>query len=234
MTEGPKHKKLDFQKQVYRAAGADLSNAEFRVLVVLGTYSNARSANAHPALSRLVAETGCSKSTVWAALKRLEELGYIEKIKQGGNQVRRGVANVYRLKDPHAATPQGFDERTEGSGERTEGFDERTPSGPLSGHQSGPNKFHGQRFATDHFGSPRGAATPAPILDAIQEAAGCGVAGADELYAAIAEHWGSELAAYQELNFSSVPAHAADRYQAGAWANKFLNTAAREGYEIED
>lgn len=74
-----------------------LTSTEYRVLLVLWTYSDGNLADAHPGKTRLAADACVSVSTVKNALRRLRELGYIVLTEEGGNAIRRGWADKYRL-----------------------------------------------------------------------------------------------------------------------------------------
>lgn len=142
--------KLDWMKDL---RGAGLSSAEFRVLVVLATYSDKNMLNAHPGVKRLVEDTGLARSTVIAALGVLQERGWIRMTEQGGNQFGKGIANVYSIHTPgptHKGPIQGSvihkgtDERTlKGPTGLTlldgEGSDSR-PKGPMSEDQGSDSR----------------------------------------------------------------------------------------------
>ncbi|WP_198020300.1 helix-turn-helix domain-containing protein [Nocardioides sp. J54] len=89
--------KLDWMKDL---RGADLTPAEFKVLVILATYTDKNMLNAHPGTKRLVEDTGLARSTVIAALGVLQERGWIRMTEQGGNQFGKGIANVYSIHTP--------------------------------------------------------------------------------------------------------------------------------------
>ncbi|NIL74421.1 hypothetical protein RhoFasB10_00505 [Rhodococcus sp. B10] len=90
----PGHSKLRWYTSL---RNADLTNAEFRVLVVLSTFTDGSMGNAFPGL-RVLAEQSCvSEQTTKHALRSLRLKGWIELSERGGNQVGKGRANVWRL-----------------------------------------------------------------------------------------------------------------------------------------
>ena len=89
--------KLDWLKSL---RGADLTPTEVFVLVLLASYSNADLENAHPSVERLAADSGKDVRTVQRILRNLEATGAVEVTEEGGNQVRKGAATVYRILTP--------------------------------------------------------------------------------------------------------------------------------------
>lgn len=80
--------------------GAELSHAEFRVAVVLATFSDASMENAYPGVARLAADAQVSEPTLKRALRALQEKGWVRLTQRGGNQFGKGRANVYALSSP--------------------------------------------------------------------------------------------------------------------------------------
>lgn len=136
--------------------GADLTDAEFRVLVLLVTYTDKNGTDAYPGNTRLADECGMHVRSVRRILHRLVAKGWIIEKSPGGNQYGKGIANVYELVaepgkgDP--TVPKG-DPRVR-KGDPTvpmKGDRGAPPSGPShQGIASGP----GHHSATDVAGSP--------------------------------------------------------------------------------
>lgn len=114
--------KFEWEKKL---RGAALSDPEFRVLVILGTYADGQGRSAHPGRARLEADTGYSRNTVKKALRGLTAKGYLTLTAPGGHQVFRNAANVYELLDPPA--PRGSSQETRGSSRDTQGGHLVTP-----------------------------------------------------------------------------------------------------------
>lgn len=141
--------KLDWQQTILRGAGKDLSHAEVRILMTMSTYADSRDGGRiHPGKKRIAEDTGCSRTTVDSAISKFLDRGYLRLIQQGGNQVRRGFANVYQLAYPKwvlgndTRTPAtGHDETAthpQGDSSLDQGphsLDTRTP---MSGHEAPP------------------------------------------------------------------------------------------------
>lgn len=90
-----------WERTILRGAGKDLSHAQMRVLLTAATYANYKDGgNIHPGRQRLAEETGCSINTVDDSMKVFIDRGYMKLSQQGGNQVRKGFANVYQLTYP--------------------------------------------------------------------------------------------------------------------------------------
>ncbi len=89
--------KLDWYKSL---RGADLTPAEAYVLILLVGYSDADRGNAHPSTARLAEDSGMTGRGVQKILKRLEAKKAIVVTEEGGNQVRKGAATVYRILTP--------------------------------------------------------------------------------------------------------------------------------------
>lgn len=93
--------KLDWFEACLRGA-TDLTGAEFRVMSVMWSYSDSKDGGSiRPGMKLLGNDTGSTPRTVRDAIKVLIEKGYIELTQKGGNEVRKGWANVYRLGIPH-------------------------------------------------------------------------------------------------------------------------------------
>lgn len=80
-----------------------LTNAEFRLLVMIWNYCDNECRNAHPSADRLASDTGVTKRLVWRQLKSLKTKGYLDVTTAGG---ARGAgakkANTYALTLPSA------------------------------------------------------------------------------------------------------------------------------------
>jgi hypothetical protein len=93
----PRRSKLDWYKSL---RGADLTLAEAYVLVLLVGYSDASMENAYPGVARLAEDSKIDKRRVQRILKSLVAKKAIEVTQEGGNQVRKGAATVYRILTP--------------------------------------------------------------------------------------------------------------------------------------
>ena len=80
-----------------RLRGAGLNDAEFRVLVVLSTYTDKEGSHAFPGNTRLAEECGMQPRSIQRILARLESKGWIVQHQRGGNEYGRGRANVWNL-----------------------------------------------------------------------------------------------------------------------------------------
>ncbi|MBX9147977.1 helix-turn-helix domain-containing protein [Rhodococcus qingshengii] len=94
--------KLTWQKMLRNAD--DLTHAEFRVLMIVSTWTNENGANAHPGFAKIVAASCVSEPTAKKALKTLIAKGWLIFEQAGGNQYGKGAANVYRLACPEGAS----------------------------------------------------------------------------------------------------------------------------------
>lgn len=118
--------------------GADLTHAEYRVLINLSTYARGDLTNAHPGLARLCEDAQVSQPTAKKALRRLVEKGWIVLTDPGGNEHWKGKANVYALAFPKGVTHlppsdvKGVNPHTEGGNS----FSEGGKSTPLEGGNS--------------------------------------------------------------------------------------------------
>ena len=121
--------------------GAQLTDAEFRVLVILATYTDASMSNAFPGLTKLIEASCVSRSAVKRALASLQKKGWIRLASVGGNEVGKGVANVWQIVPKGSASEplKGF---TSGPLAETGRGPTDTPQGvqiePLKGSTSGP------------------------------------------------------------------------------------------------
>ncbi|MCW2720494.1 helix-turn-helix domain-containing protein, partial [Pseudonocardia sp.] len=70
------------------------------VASMLADYANVDGTSVRPGNDRLVAVTELSDATVRRALKKLRELGLIERVFAGSRTGRKGLADVYRLTYP--------------------------------------------------------------------------------------------------------------------------------------
>lgn len=90
-----------WERTILRGAGKDLSHAQMRVLLTMGTYASyADGGNIHPGNERLAREIGCNIKTVRESIEVFIERGYMKLTQKGGNEVRKGFANVYQLTYP--------------------------------------------------------------------------------------------------------------------------------------
>ncbi|MCQ4120444.1 helix-turn-helix domain-containing protein [Rhodococcus tibetensis] len=119
--------------------GADLTHAEYRVLVNLSTFANGDLTNAHPGLPRLCEAAGVSLPTAKKALRNLTEKGWLVLTDPGGNAHWKGKANVYALLIPKGVTelapsgsPKGVNDFQEGG----KPFSEGGKSAPFEGGNS--------------------------------------------------------------------------------------------------
>lgn len=111
--------------------GADLTHAEYRVVVNLSTWADADLSNAFPGLAALCVAARVSVPTARKALKSLAEKGWLVLVEPGGNQYFKGKANVYALTVPETAAgtsaPTAEGGRSVGSLDEPEGVDWFTP-----------------------------------------------------------------------------------------------------------
>lgn len=82
----------------------DLTHAEFRVLAMLVTWTDADLGNAHPGRDQLLEAACVSVPTGKKALRSLIEKGWVVLVDEGGNQHWKGKANVYRVTVPKGVT----------------------------------------------------------------------------------------------------------------------------------
>ncbi|MBF6330260.1 MarR family winged helix-turn-helix transcriptional regulator [Nocardia transvalensis] len=84
--------------------GADLSHAEYRILLNLSTWANGDLTNAYPGMKALAEAAQVSPPTLKKALRTLTAKGWIVLVDPGGNQYWKGKANVYSLAVPKGVT----------------------------------------------------------------------------------------------------------------------------------
>lgn len=101
--------KLTWQKKLL---GADITHAEFHVLITVCAYANADGTNAFPGLDRIVAEAKVSRSCAVKCLKALESKGWLRATRRSTG---RGNATVYRLSTPRRSDTVG---KAQDEGER--------------------------------------------------------------------------------------------------------------------
>lgn len=90
-----------WERTILRGAGKDLSHAQMRLLMLMGTYASySDGGNIHPGNERLARESGCNIKTVRESVEVFIERGYVKLTQKGGNEVRKGFANVYQLTYP--------------------------------------------------------------------------------------------------------------------------------------
>lgn len=90
-----------WERTILRGAGKDLTHAQMRVLLTMGTYASyADGGNIHPGNERLAREIGCNIKTVRESIEVFIDRGYMKLTQKGGNEVRKGFANVYQLTYP--------------------------------------------------------------------------------------------------------------------------------------
>ncbi|MFD6516536.1 helix-turn-helix domain-containing protein [Rhodococcus sp. NPDC060176] len=84
--------------------GADLTHAEYRVLVNLCTYADAVSGEAYPSNETLAkAASVDTRGMTRTLIPSLLEKGWIRLVAPGGNQNGKGRANVWKLSSPDTA-----------------------------------------------------------------------------------------------------------------------------------
>lgn len=128
--------------------GADLTHAEFRVLVNLCTYADADSGQAYPSNSTLAEASAVNPKVLTRDLiPALRQKGWIRLVAPGGNQNGRGRANVWKLSFPHAVkgVPHVPPSPSQGGTSRTplgsnEGGTSRTARGYLTYPEGGTSR----------------------------------------------------------------------------------------------
>jgi hypothetical protein len=155
----PRRSKLDWLKSL---RGADLTPAEFRIIVLLTSYSNADRENAHPGVERLVADSGLSTRTVQYSLKSLVAKGAIAVTQDGGNQTFKGAATVYQILTPpqrdKGAAHCTLEDEDKGAKSGSKGATERqTRVQPTAPHQVISSGYKHQRSATAADAAPAAA-----------------------------------------------------------------------------
>ncbi|MFC8531383.1 MarR family winged helix-turn-helix transcriptional regulator [Nocardia sp. NPDC057227] len=109
--------------------GADLTHAEYRVLINLSTWANGDLTNARPGFKNLCEAAKVRPQTAQEALRKLIEKGWIEVSARGGGS---GRSTVYTL-----TVPAGM-----GCGELTPSTDEN-PHGERAGSTENPHAHRG-------------------------------------------------------------------------------------------
>ncbi len=124
--------------------GADLTHAEYRVLLNLSTFARGDLTNAHPGLPRLCEAAAVSMPTAKKALRDLVTKGWLVLTEEGGNKHGKGKANVYALSIPKGIShlppwgaPKGVNREREGGKSFSEGGKSAPPEGgnSLTPHQ---------------------------------------------------------------------------------------------------
>lgn len=142
--------------------GAELSDPEFRVLVMLSTWTDKNGRDAFPGNVQLADACHMQPRSVIRILRRLEEKGWIMRTFQGGNEVGMRVANVYALHSPviHKGDPPSHkgDPPVRLKGDppsHLKGDPPVTPSGPIHQiHASGPGTAFRPRTSDGGRGAP--------------------------------------------------------------------------------
>lgn len=91
-----------FNKLTYlqRLRTANLTHAQYRVLVTILTYSDPDGANAYPGFAKLAKDCRMSRGTVSKSLKALKRLGWLREVSHGYPSKRRRTASVFELRIP--------------------------------------------------------------------------------------------------------------------------------------
>lgn len=92
--------KMTWQKEL---RGAELTHAEFRVLVTISTYADAEGRRAHPGWDRITVDARVDKRTAQRAVKSLIGKKWLILVRKGGNQVGYRIADEYELTSPNAS-----------------------------------------------------------------------------------------------------------------------------------
>lgn len=130
----------------------NLTHAEFRVLVILSTYSGPDLDSIYPGVNTLTENAGVNVKTTKAALKSLEAKGWIQLVDPGGNQHFYKKANEYRLSVPDMKGPSEYPPSQE-----CQGAQSVPPRGPVSStrgpvggeegdHPLGPHQYIDQNL----------------------------------------------------------------------------------------
>lgn len=77
--------------------GADLTNAERNVLIMVFTYTDQHGRGAFPGIRRLAADSGVTEKYLKTCLRRLVAEGWLAVQAPGGNQYGKGTATTYAL-----------------------------------------------------------------------------------------------------------------------------------------
>lgn len=109
---------------------SDLTHGDRSVLMVFFSYSDGDGKNARPGRQRIIDDACISRSKLDGHLKKLLDLGYLVLTQKGGNEVKKGWANVYRL-----GIPRRLMESTRGTAE----VSLEDPQGAPSGNEGAPS-----------------------------------------------------------------------------------------------
>lgn len=109
---------------------SDLTHGDRSVLMVFFSYSDGNGHNARPGRQRIIDDACISRSKLDGHLKKLLDLGYLVLTQKGGNEVKKGWANVYRL-----GIPRRLMESTRGTAE----VSLENPQGAPSGNEGAPS-----------------------------------------------------------------------------------------------
>ncbi|MBB1482504.1 hypothetical protein H5392_01355 [Tessaracoccus sp. MC1865] len=85
--------------------GMAMSHGEYRVMVNMFTYTDAKGRGAHPGLVRIASDAGVTRNTARGALAMATEVGWLKLTRKGGNHVAKGLADEYELAIPKALLP---------------------------------------------------------------------------------------------------------------------------------
>lgn len=125
--------KLEWFKKAVLGS-TDLTHGDRSVLMVFFSYSDGSGQNARPGRQRIMDDACVSRSKLDGHLKKLLDLGYIVLTEKGGNEVKKGWANVYRL-----GVPLRLTQSTRGTAEGTL----RNPQGPPPRNEGAPSGDEG-------------------------------------------------------------------------------------------
>jgi len=122
--------KLQWQKHL---RGAPLTHSEYRVLMTISTYTDARGLHAHPGWDRIAEDANVDRRTARRAVKALIRFGWLTLTAKGGNAVAYRAADEYALGTP--AHPKGVNTTPLDRAQTVHKGDNLTP---LAGVQSSP------------------------------------------------------------------------------------------------
>lgn len=89
--------RYDWERLVRRI---DVNPSVKLVALTVATYADRSGGNIFPGVQRLAAVTGLTDKTVRAGLKRLRELGLLDRTREGSRRGRQGLADEYQLAYP--------------------------------------------------------------------------------------------------------------------------------------
>lgn len=123
--------KLAWMKEL---RGADLTHAEFRVLLTVASYTDAHGRNAYPGQDRIAADAVVRPNTARDALKSLIAKGWLTVADSTGGKYGRGRAAVYELSTPtlKGSVTDPLSETVKGSVSDRKGVGERQKKGSVS------------------------------------------------------------------------------------------------------